>query len=227
MQALTSLTASDGYDVETELYNNGNGIVWKLRTYTAYDADDGIEYIRFENILTAPIKATDEVSFEIAFTTASDSWTNKQLMAEDSMVCKMTQSTQNTALWTQTAEDKYYFCTGDSDCYFTAVRSPTYTFEGASDAADALDWTIPLEDDDEDNPYCTPYNANTHANEAADFACQEIKCIAQRPMDTGDSTDFSLKTRSNEGTAVQDAIYIGRGRALLGINESGCSTYCV
>lgn len=73
---------------ETELFN-ANGIVWKITTKTAYDEDAGIEYFRIQHDLDANIKATDVVTFEIAFTSKSDPWTNKLTMAEDSVVCTM------------------------------------------------------------------------------------------------------------------------------------------
>ena len=67
--------------------------IWEMTVSTAYDEDYGLEYIRFKHELTANIKATDEVSFEVAFTSTNDPWTNKQVIAEDGAVCKLTQST--------------------------------------------------------------------------------------------------------------------------------------
>ena len=54
-----------------------NSVTWVLKVQTAHDEDAGVEYIRFQNELTADIKADDVVTFEIAFLSASDEWTNK------------------------------------------------------------------------------------------------------------------------------------------------------
>ena len=77
----------------------GSGLVWKLYTYTALEYDTGNEYFRMEHELTADIKATDEVTFNVAFTSASDPWTNKMVISDDGVICKVVQSTQNTLLW--------------------------------------------------------------------------------------------------------------------------------
>ena len=51
----------------TNLYK-ASGIVWDLTTQSVYDEDKGAEYFRMTHELTANIKSTDSVSFEIAFT---------------------------------------------------------------------------------------------------------------------------------------------------------------
>jgi hypothetical protein len=80
--------------VETTLFNDTvNKITWKLTHYTAYDEDKGIEYVRFQHDLVAPIKGTDEVTFEIAFTTENDPYTNKRAMSEDAVLCKLVRGT--------------------------------------------------------------------------------------------------------------------------------------
>ena len=80
----------------------------------------------------------------------------------------------------------------------------------------ASDWTVPLEDDDEDAPFCT-------ANSLDTFACSEIICIVQRALDTGDvDQDFMFTPTPN----TQDKMYIRPGRAFVGINESDCSSNC-
>lgn len=79
---------------ETTIYsNNSNGITWKVFSWSAYDEDKGFEYIRLEHQLDALIKATDAVTFELSFTSQSDPWTNKQVIAEDAAVCKVVRST--------------------------------------------------------------------------------------------------------------------------------------
>lgn len=169
-----------------------------------------------EHELTADIKATDEVTFEVAFTSGSDKWTNKMVMSDDGVICKVVQNTQNTLLWDQTAEDIYYKCTDATTCIHKAI-SPTTAFEQGADDSTGADWTNPLEDDDEDEPYCT-------AHTDTDFACSKIKCITQRLMTTDDELDFQFAPTTTP--AFVDSMIISPGRALLGINESGCSTKC-
>ena len=187
LAAMAAASEDDGpwyktAEKSTTLYDL-NGIKWVLKTYTAKDEDKGISYLRFQHELEAPILPTDEVSFEIAFTTQNDPWTNKSTIAEDSAVCKMTRSTQNTKLWTQTSEDKYYTCATTSDCKLI-INDTTNTFEGNADGT-GNDWTNPLADDDEESPYCTPPDDST-----SEFACKKIICIQQRKLETGDSKDF-------------------------------------
>ena len=57
------------------------------------------------------------MTFEIAYTTKLDPWTNKTIMSDDGVICKVVQSTQNTVLWDQTSEDIYYKCTNAYNCY--------------------------------------------------------------------------------------------------------------
>ena len=58
-------SGDDCWDKQT-LYNF-NDVKWQLSVQTAHDEDAGVEYIRFKHELEADIKATDVVTFEIAF----------------------------------------------------------------------------------------------------------------------------------------------------------------
>ena len=82
-----------------------------MYTKTGYEEDTGNEYFRIQHELEADIKATDQVTFEIAYTMQNDPWTNKMIMSDDGVICKVVQSTQNTIFWDQTSEDIYYKCT--------------------------------------------------------------------------------------------------------------------
>ena len=66
---------------------------WTMYTKTGYEEDTGYEYFRIEHELEADIKASDEVTFEIAYTMANDPWTNKMIMSDDGVICKVVQST--------------------------------------------------------------------------------------------------------------------------------------
>ena len=64
--------------VEYELLNLGaNGIIWKMYVQSVYDEDTGYEWLQIEHKLWADIKKTDEVQFEIAFTSKGDPWTDR------------------------------------------------------------------------------------------------------------------------------------------------------
>ena len=91
----------------------------------------------------------------------------------------------------------------------------TSEYTAGDDPGSSADWSNPWDDDDEDNPYCTPHTES-------DFACSSIKCVQQRLLVTGDEYDFNFAPTKS----ADDTLTIERGRAILGINEAGCSTYC-
>jgi len=94
-----------------------------MTTETINYLDEGFEYLRLTHELTANIRPTDEVVFEIGFGSSTDPWTNKEKISEDVAICKMARSTTNTVFWTQTAEDKYYNCStkpSTKNCEFFA-----------------------------------------------------------------------------------------------------------
>ena len=171
--------------VTKTLYDKSS-IKWTMKTETLHYLDTGIEYLRLTHELEAPIRPTDQITFEVAFTSSTDPWINKEKIAEDVAICKMTRNSQKTQFWTQTAEDKYNSCTtapNDKQPILYAVEQNTSThgtFTVNSDGA-KLDWKVPLADDAESSPYCTPYSSSP-----SDFACKKIKCIIQRRLDTGD-----------------------------------------
>ena len=138
-----------------------------MYTQTAHDEDAGVEYLRMKFDLVADIKSTDEVTFELGFLSSYDPWTNKQAMAEDGVKCVMSQNTQDTTFWSQTVTDHYYTCSTPSDCLYLAGTDDVYT-ANTDTGTGASDWTVPLEDDDADSPYCT---ANT---DTTNFACSRI-----------------------------------------------------
>lgn len=67
-----------------------------MKTSSAEDLDSGLEYFRIEHELQANIKATDKVTFEVAFTVDTDPWSNKKDIANDLVTCEMEQATQDT-----------------------------------------------------------------------------------------------------------------------------------
>mmetsp|Transcript_26119 Transcript_26119/g.32652 ORF Transcript_26119/g.32652 Transcript_26119/m.32652 type:complete len:97 (+) Transcript_26119:125-415(+) len=92
---------------------------------TIHYLDEGKEYLRLTHELEAAIRPTDQITFEVAFTSSTDPWINKETISEDVAICKMTQNTQTTTFWTQTAEDKYYKCSAKpsaKNCILYAVE---------------------------------------------------------------------------------------------------------
>jgi len=81
---------SSSKPVTLKMTRDGFANVWEMTVWSAFDEDFGLEYIRFKHELTADIKATDEVTFEVGFQSQNDPWTNKQVIAEDGAVCKLT-----------------------------------------------------------------------------------------------------------------------------------------
>ena len=75
---------------------NGHSFKWKMITKTGFEEDTGLSYFRIEHELEADIKASDEVTFEIAYIMEQDKWVNKTIMSEDGVICKVVQSTQDT-----------------------------------------------------------------------------------------------------------------------------------
>ena len=93
-------------------------------------------------------------------------------------------------------------------CPITALAQGT-NMELTENNDTANQWTNPVTDDDEDQPFCTP---STNSS----FACSQIRCVHQRPLDTGDAQDFQFTTN--------DKMKIAAGRAFLGIATVGSTT---
>jgi len=79
--------------VETTLLDLGyttDNVKWEMISETINMLDEGFEYLRLTHILTAPIRATDQIEFAVHFHTKTDPWVNKETIAEDIAVCKLT-----------------------------------------------------------------------------------------------------------------------------------------
>ena len=63
--------------------------VWNMKTKTGFEEDSGNEYFRITHELTGDVKATDQVTFEIAYQMKNDPWVNKMIMSEDGVICKV------------------------------------------------------------------------------------------------------------------------------------------
>ena len=120
---------------------------------------------------------TDEVTFELIFTSMSDPFTDRaNIIAYDSGTCKMVVNTTDDRYWTQTSIDQYYKCT-EQGC---SSADPVVAQETQ------FDWENHLDDDDDSSPFCT------RAASDSDYWCSAIKCAYRRQTETGDVNDFQF-----------------------------------
>jgi len=153
-------------------------IDWKMNVQSVYDNDTGYEWIEIEHMLTADIKETDSISFELGFTSLRDPWTDRvNTIAFDSALCNLAINSADKRFWVQTTTDQYIKC-NDQACTGTETTSPDTT----NDWKAGTNW---IQDDDKENPFCT-----AHTNTDNTFKCSAIKCKYRRQMDTGDDKDF-------------------------------------
>lgn len=80
-------------------------IDWSLKIETVYDEDSGVESLRVTHLYKGPLRATEEIRFELVFRSGSDPFTDRKIMESDSAVCKMKQSITDKRFWTTTTED--------------------------------------------------------------------------------------------------------------------------
>ena len=186
-----------------------------MNVQSVFDNDTGFEWIEIEHVLIDSIKETDLISFELAFTSELDPYTDRiNKIAMDSGLCNLAINSADTRFWLQTTTDQYYKCT-DQACN-TAV--PTSTTDTTNDWKAGTNWEV---DDDEDNPFCTPHT------DTATFKCSQIKCKYRRKMDTEDAQDFQFYPSNEAGTLTEDKMLIGQGWARLGINRSSSADFFV
>ena len=110
-----SITRTLGEPIEYKLIesttNQPSDLTWSIFVQSVYDNDTGYEWIEIEHQLTADIKLTDLIDFELAFTSEKDPYTDRiNTIAYDSGSCKLATNTADNRFWLQTAEDKYYKC---------------------------------------------------------------------------------------------------------------------
>ena len=187
-----------------------DNIEWIVKTQTILDEDTGIQSLRVTHELTADILASDVVQFELAFIPLSR-WssgtniagvtigidnTSATNLGEDAGRCSLTINTSNNKFWQATLSDGWY------KCDLPAVNPPvlgwgtvsypnkcshltnTWGTDGANvESSSTNNWVAPFTDIDPENPWCTQANTLTTYSP---YQCSKIKCIMQRPLDTGD-----------------------------------------
>ena len=164
--------------------------------------------------LKANIKATEEVTFEIAFTSLNNPPTNvKERIAEDSGKCiiKLPSTATDKRFWTMTADDAYYKC-ADYICAGGVYTISTETTK---------DWFTYQLDYDAYNPFCVP---QTDSVLKETFACKEIKCAHRRLINTGDDVyDFQFTPTAT----VADKMKILKQHSYITINKTASDDYQV
>jgi|Transcript_37558 hypothetical protein len=121
--------------------------------------------------LTAPILATDEVTFHVEFTSSKQSTlVAGSKLTRDGFECKLKKDV-STDYWTTTAKDLYVRPSAADASVDGAV---TEDFNNAI-ANDGKDWIVYTKDEDRssgDN-LCT-------ASSQTDIKCEKIKCVIRR-----------------------------------------------
>lgn len=127
-----------------------------------FESDTGYRWLRITHYLKANIAHGDVVTFDLAFMTKNDPWTDpKNDMIEDSARCTLLQDSNDDRFWSTTVADYYNQC-DTANCSLstltTAVwRSGTYT----SSADTTNDWVVGITDDDPNDRFCTPVSPVT------------------------------------------------------------------
>lgn len=149
-----------------------------MNVQSVYDNDTGYEWIEIEHMLTANIKETDTISFELAFTSKGDPWSDRiNALAYDSALCNLAINSADKRFWLQTTTDQYYTCANQA----CATSAPTSSPDTTNDWKAGTNW---IQDNDKENPFCTAHT------DTDNFKCSAIKCKYRRQMDTEDPKDF-------------------------------------
>ena len=163
--ASPTLCGDAGTDDATYIkYNAYTGasdnMVWDMCVKSVFKEDDGEIYLRIMHKLTADITSAQIVTFQFAFTSASDPYFDrKNNLAQDVARCYAYRNSQDTRFWVQTASDGTFKCS-DEIC-----SAPNTDWNDDTSPSD-VDWTNPIVDEDNNNRFCTP-----HATNSATYAC--------------------------------------------------------
>ena len=145
----------------------------------------------------------------------------------------MTQNSNDPHKWDATLTDIYYKCNGVATSTTTSELSVTKCSDTAntynsnsvlSESSSNNNWSLPFKDGEyPDDPWCTEINSSTDKTVYSPYQCSAIKCVMERPLDTGDENydwAFNDVEDSSLGTGVYDKMIILNGRAQLWISSS-------
>jgi len=176
--------------------------------------------MRIIHELKANIHYADTVTFEVAFTSDFDKWTDPvNDMLEDAGHCIVSQNADDTRFWITTVEDYYYTC-ANVDCSDETLDPKVWrTEELTRNEDDINNWIPGLLDDDPSNKFCTPMkpvsysgtpDEDTYRDLEAEayYECSKIKCVHQRRLDTSldeyepdDAHDFQFSETAGSPTS--------------------------
>ena len=90
---------------------DSSNYIWRFFIQSIYEVDTGYRWMRITHELNANIHYSDTVTFELAFTSDYDQWTDPvNDMLEDAARCIVSQNADDTRFWITTTEDYYYTC---------------------------------------------------------------------------------------------------------------------
>ena len=96
------------WDRETDVVGTEDNYIWKINTQTMFESDTGYRWLRITHYLKANIAHGDVVTFDLAFMTKNDPWTDpKNDMIEDSARCTLLQDSNDDRFWSTTVADYY------------------------------------------------------------------------------------------------------------------------
>lgn len=121
-----------------------------------------------------PIKADQEVRFELVFRSASDPFVDRKILESDSGVCKMKMNPIDNRFWTMTAEDGFYKCDTTETCGQTNSAGATWPTPDKFQTNRKNYWTIPILDNNVNDPKCVPYTPKELGEDPyrIQFACK-------------------------------------------------------
>jgi hypothetical protein len=206
-------SAVDAIDVLKNENTANAAAKWRIEAYGAYYEDSGDEKIQIIHKLTADIKATDVVLFELAFRPNSlPPATDTATIGEDYVRCEMSRSSTDGAFWSASVTEGYYICKGTDVtdvCKGVATDPATLSDDSPESTSD---WAAPYTDNDPADFWCEKHNTVKGAV-LNPFECKSLRCVIERKLDTGDTAkDFKFTT--------PDEMVIKPGRARLYINKS-------
>ena len=87
---------------------------WTITSQSFFNEDTGEIRVRLIHTLTADVLATDEITFEIGFTTTGDTSKIGQVIKKDIAQCQLKNNTMQPKFWNQYAYDSYEPLTGNA-----------------------------------------------------------------------------------------------------------------
>ena len=182
---------------------------WGIRVTSIVNEDSGDTIMILQHIFQSKILHADEMTFDIAFTSAGDINNNKVIgpLGFDGHRCKLKNDTRNNSFWITTVEDGHYLTGAVDDWVKDSVLTKTNLGQ---------DWYVEKDDVDLDNHLCVEPTTDENWGDLYEgyFACKAIRCEIRRNFNTADFYDYDFVTNGNT-----ESLDIPVGRAKLLINQ--------